>query len=392
MIIVEDLLRNENFSFLSLKSAPATARHKISGFNQIVNPQNATSIHPNELLLIAVNEDHDQQTFISQIEKMFKCNSIAGLVLKTNSRDYQIPEEIIELGNQTGIAVLEIPWNIRVADFTRDVIEMILKDQTSHDLVKHFFSELIFNDFKVNRWPFEITEALEAEVDDTYSVFIARHESNRENRQKELEVIEYFLVTELRKHFPHFIYSQINSFIFFILKDQPGEEKFFNNFLSELEVFQEKYDVTCTKGGGGYYLAKIGESYQEARKVRLINQASLLKDFFAYEELGIYKLLLEIDNNDILSKFHQQALGPLIAYDQATNQHYYDFLKQYFHENGKHSAVSESLFLHQNTVAYRLKRISEILDVDLKTFDGLIYIGIALAIEDLLGIEKAIQP
>ena len=55
-----------------------------------------------------------------------------------------------------------------------------------------------------------------------------------------------------------------------------------------------------------------------------------------------------------------------------------EFIKIYLECNGRINKISDKMFIHKNTVHYKLKKIEEILDCDLSRYDIKMYIIIAV--------------
>lgn len=66
------------------------------------------------------------------------------------------------------------------------------------------------------------------------------------------------------------------------------------------------------------------------------------------------------------SDYCRGVLATLVAYDEAHTTDLVHTLRTYFRCNGNVIRTSERLFLHRNSVLYRLQRIEELLEVDLK--------------------------
>ena len=82
-------------------------------------------------------------------------------------------------------------------------------------------------------------------------------------------------------------------------------------------------------------------------------------------EIGVTKLLLAVPDRRKLWEYETQTLGELERIDQETGSEYLKILKIYLEENGNIQEVAAKCFLHRNTVAYHLKKISEITGMNL---------------------------
>ncbi len=71
--------------------------------------------------------------------------------------------------------------------------------------------------------------------------------------------------------------------------------------------------------------------------------------------------------------FIEQTLGPILSNSELLNT-----LKTYIFLHQNVTVVAKTLFVHRNTITYRLKRVSDILGVDLEMPDVLLDIRLAL--------------
>ncbi|HHW02582.1 MAG TPA: hypothetical protein GXX35_07200 [Thermoanaerobacterales bacterium] len=119
-------------------------------------------------------------------------------------------------------------------------------------------------------------------------------------------------------------------------------------------------------GGIYYQISNLKKSYSEAKKALDIGKLFIGKNqIFVYNELGIYRLLFMIEKKDELLDFCNDTIGDLIKYDSEKRDNLCNILERFLLNNGNIAETSRDLFLHPNTLAYRLKKICNILNKDL---------------------------
>jgi DNA-binding PucR family transcriptional regulator len=100
-------------------------------------------------------------------------------------------------------------------------------------------------------------------------------------------------------------------------------------------------------------------------------------------QLGSYRLIMKSSSRDELEGFAARTLGPIVEHDRRTSGELVATLRAYVEEGFVQRRAAERLVVHVNTVVYRLRRISELLGVDLAdpavTFD----LSLALRILDV---------
>jgi hypothetical protein len=89
----------------------------------------------------------------------------------------------------------------------------------------------------------------------------------------------------------------------------------------------------------------------------------------SYEELGIYRLLLQIGDLHQLRLFALDVLGPLIDYDARHKVNLVVTLSTYLNQHESLKQTARVLRVHVNTVTYRIQRIEQLTALDLTNPD-----------------------
>ncbi|TDP18332.1 PucR-like helix-turn-helix protein [Halanaerobium congolense] len=135
------------------------------------------------------------------------------------------------------------------------------------------------------------------------------------------------------------------------------------------EELNKKIDKFYFNIGAGTYIkevSQISESYQQASYVLDFLKATERKNvIYRYNQLGIMRLLWKL-NQDELKEFTIEYLAKLIEYDQGNSTEWLDTLGVYLEEGGSIQQAAKRLFIHPNTMSYRVKRIKEILGINLQ--------------------------
>jgi purine catabolism regulator len=101
-----------------------------------------------------------------------------------------------------------------------------------------------------------------------------------------------------------------------------------------------------------------------------------------YMDLSVYRLLLEFEDNPEMKAFLQETLGPLLIHENADE--FLATLEEFFAHNGNLSQTAEALFIHRNTLTYRMERMVSISRLDLDNPDTRLAVQLALSIRRML--------
>jgi PucR family transcriptional regulator, purine catabolism regulatory protein len=101
-------------------------------------------------------------------------------------------------------------------------------------------------------------------------------------------------------------------------------------------------------------------------------------------DLGVYQLILSLNDREKLMEFCDRTLGPLIDYDLKQNADLIKTLEAFFNCHGNLSQTADVLIVHRNTLLYRMNRINEIAKIDLNRPETRLALHLALTVRRLL--------
>ncbi len=156
------------------------------------------------------------------------------------------------------------------------------------------------------------------------------------------------------------------------------------------KVKQMVPEITVSIGIGkaSESIDEIKNSYQEARRAIFIARKFDRKDqVVTYDGLGAYKLLFSIGDDVDLKQFVDQALGPILQYDREKNNDVLiKTIQQYIRSNCHNQKTADSLFIHINTLKYRLQKIQSIAGIDLNDPETRLNLQLALKVLEIKNI------
>lgn len=101
-----------------------------------------------------------------------------------------------------------------------------------------------------------------------------------------------------------------------------------------------------------------------------------------YPDLSVYRLLLQMETSPELAAFLEETLGRLLAHEGAAELLH--TLEVYFERNGNLSQTAEALFIHRNTLLYRMERIAAITGLNLDHAETRLAVQLALHIKRMM--------
>jgi purine catabolism regulator len=143
--------------------------------------------------------------------------------------------------------------------------------------------------------------------------------------------------------------------------------------------------ITVGIGWPGARLAGLRRSFAQAQEALTLAQTLFGGDrVLLFGDLGLYHLLCRLQSCDELDEFYKQTLAPLVEYDASHNTQLVATLEAFFAHHGNASQTAESLYLHRNSLLYRLERIRDISGLNLDDADDRFSLQLALKLRPLL--------
>jgi GAF domain-containing protein len=142
--------------------------------------------------------------------------------------------------------------------------------------------------------------------------------------------------------------------------------------------------VSSPCAGVDSYATGFDEALQAVSAAPVVQEQAAAVTF---DDLGPYKYLLRVSQEGLVRDRHADALRRLLEYDRSRQSQLVRTLEEYLRQRGNVSATAQALYVHANTLRQRLRRITELTQLDVRTDDWLM-IEIALKLlrlEDLLG-------
>jgi purine catabolism regulator len=136
-------------------------------------------------------------------------------------------------------------------------------------------------------------------------------------------------------------------------------------------------------------LLSIPRSYREAQHAVKIGRALNGPNTIAcFAELGIYRMLLQFAQTQNPNEFFCEALQRLLEYDQQADKELVKTLTAFLECNGNLTETSDRLFIHRNTLKYRLERIRDITQIDLDDSENRLMLHLGLKMNQIVSTIK----
>lgn len=144
----------------------------------------------------------------------------------------------------------------------------------------------------------------------------------------------------------------------------------------------------------------IHHSFSEAKQIMMLKQCDGIPGLStAPGHMDVYLLLLGLKDRKLLEKYLNKVLDPLLTHDKLNQGELFDTMNVYLNENANIMEASNRLFIHRNTLKYRIKKIENLLNVNLHSLEDCLRLLLAVKIHrlftlssDTIDISESIYP
>lgn len=105
---------------------------------------------------------------------------------------------------------------------------------------------------------------------------------------------------------------------------------------------------------------------------------------YSFDDYGLYNLLLHVSEREDLSRYLHRALRTLIRYDSENKTDLTETLCTYLEQNRNIKETAEKLFLHRNSMVYRINRIQELCAINLNDVNTCLLLRVSFMILTIL--------
>jgi GAF domain-containing protein len=190
------------------------------------------------------------------------------------------------------------------------------------------------------------------------------------------------LLTRLNQILPvenSLLLSYNNKIIIFSTTNHDREQSRLSELIKDnIEWWNKRFTVVAQAGisTGLYYPGQAEENHNKAEQALLHLKKQNKKGVFHFREMGIGRLFLHHQSNEIES-FLAETFS-LLWTDQEKYKELLYTLISYVHNNGSMAVTAKGLHIHPNTLYHRIKKIEDILKVDFDNYED--YLKVQLAV------------
>ena len=369
-ITVSKLCANAQANYvMKLIAGKAGLNNYVRWVHLIENADISPFLHGNEMVFITgvgINSESHLMSFVEELTAK-RCSA---LVINTGKYIKSIPESVKDFCDINSLPLFTVPWEVRLIDITYDFCHRIVTGEEIETALATALRNLIFSpENETGYKPTLERRGYYQAMDYCIGICSIKSTLSEEDTKKSALADMQKVLNTCGKQFSFFFQDKN-----LVLVCPDCNEQDVRQLLSAFDsiITSRNNDISITGGISpskqGY--KAISDGYRKA--VMALRVASLHgSKCTGYSDMGIYKLLVHIKDTSVLHEIYDETLGVLEEFDSTNGTDYMDTLRCYLENDSSVQEVARIMFVHRNTVNYKLRRIKEILGCELNYEDKL---------------------
>lgn len=351
------------------------------------------------VFITGVGMKEDTTALINLIKEINE-KKASGLIVNIGPYIKEVPKEARSLASELELPIFELPWEAKLVEVSQEICNAIIVSNIEENSLTHFLSNILFGNGefgidvleKINYFGYNISGECHIGVIDIdgFSSFIKNQGIKDEETISKVKILFGKIVEDVLEKYRlkvPLIYK--DDCVIFLNRFEEARMVRLKAALVEIQRIVSKRieGITVSIGLGNPYkdLKMMKQSLNEAElALETVKCKGLRNEVVHYRDIGIYGLLFSVQNKDMLKQYYLDNLGPIADHDMINESNLFQTLETYLDENCNITVTAEKLFLHRNTLKYRIKKIEELLECDLHDFNDCANLKIAVYIKRIL--------
>lgn len=317
---------------------------------------------PGEFVITSLLFAKDHPESILTAVKSLIDDGVSGLAIKNIYYDYDtLPQEVMKYANDHGFPIFIFDNSVYFEDIITELTDKLrsIDNDTLLEAKVDALIRLSLNKATVREIAFEINSSFR----EYFFVLYVKEKKqlNLQDLTQRIEKIKKAKSLELQNS----ILRYRGGLLLIITNDQPLVDNKLKalslEVFSRLGLQSDHYAIGIS--GAQVALSDLGSAINEslyAQKTSAITEES----FSAFSDIGVYSILMPFHQEPWMRKFHDRILQPIRSYDEKYNTQLFETALAFVQQDGKVLETAEALFMHKNTIRYRIGKIKSLLNLE----------------------------
>ena len=331
-----------------------------------------------------------------ELVEELNAHNASGLIVNTGYYVKEIPQSVIDFCDINGFPLLTVPWEVFLVDMFKDLSVRIFLQSSTDEQISGALIHAIEQPEAKDLYTRDLLPHFD--LDGTFQVALVFTGDLDRMDTVERKRIAYRMQLYLANltHNGHFFYYA--SYFVIVMNAMSAEEseEIICSFAERIRIKLPDRDVVIGVSDPMTDIGNLHLAYKRAQAAvrmacvrnarnsdsgqvpsrmpgkeappslttgRRIAENVTLQYF---DRMGLYRLLYMVEDRELLRDLSEKPLLPLIEYDREHNGEYLATLEAYLRCGGSIKAMSEEMFVHRNTILYRMANIKKLLNSSLE--------------------------
>ena len=269
----------------------------------------------------------------------------AGLIINIGPYVQEIPGSLLTRCSENDFPLLTVPWSVKLVDMIKDLTIRVFLTSSADEQISQAYIHAIEEPEARDRYVKDLLPYYD--VDGTYQIALVS--------TGDLDSMDTVV----------FYYA---SYFVIIMNAMTKEQvrRIVDDFAAKIQRRMTEDSVVIGVSSQVTDITNLHVAYARAKAaVQMACARKMALQYF--DDMGIYRLLFSVQDTALLRELCEKPLAPLLEYDKAHGSEYINTLALYLKYDGSIQKVAAELFVHRNTIQYRMNNIRQLLDCQLET-------------------------
>lgn len=369
-IYCSDLFSLTSFCDVTLCAGQDGLHRKITWPFVCVTPTISQWLHGGELLFVTGHGLPVNDAYLLELTMECIAKNLSGIIFLLHPDHIpEIPDTVRRIADEKSFPLFQMPWDVKLVDATREIIQLIQSENNYKERTRFFLESVLFSEnYDID----SLLQFYDITLHEHYCIAIIQADEKTFSKTTEacFHQINYFIRHQKldTKTTNILICSYANQLILLITAKEHLDSlrMVAENAFQHMKKLFAKHPITLAFSSSKQDISEIKAAYREVQLCFAYKNfaAPLRECIIRYENLGIYRILLELKKNSSIVDYCYKNIASLIEYDEKHSANLLKTLKSYFINNNNLTKTAADLYIHKNTLSYRLSLIKSLLGTD----------------------------
>lgn len=333
-----------------------------------------TWIEGQELVITTGNSIAQNPDKMIPVLSQLAQKQIAGIMFNVGNFITSLPDELIQEADRLHIPMFTLPWQSKLITASHEICNQIIMDEEKSAKTINFLDSILFNPELKNTELSQIILNSDFDFKNSCRIGVLQYNVAGDVRShlggRQQVTIESLLLRSFRNQIENrhmkIVFTIHDRHLVFIGAAQVIEGRSFADMVEEVRqsLLQRFPDLHLFCGIGRAYNQPFDykKSYEEGLKAgAVVASAANGRWVSFYDRADIMSLLSYVSDTALLKDFYYAQVGKILEYDNLHDSHLLETLHVFINHNMDFTTTADILYLHKNTLRYRIGKIESLL-------------------------------